>query len=134
MHCKSLMLASSLLLLLAGAAYGKDLKAYQDGTLLQIDSAQCGTEEKNNRRTHAVLCQEYVVQTEQVAYRIRPKDDKHAVLLPVGESAKFRLEKVKLLLKVEAFDSKEREFIVVSVKPRGENSADATPSRVNHLQ
>ena len=52
----------------------------------------------------------------------------------VCESAQFRLQKVKMLMRVESLDSKEREFVVVSVKPRGENSADASPARVNHLQ
>lgn len=127
----SLVLSS---LLLVASAYGKDLKAYQDATLLQMDSVQCGTETKNAKKSHDLLCQEYVVQTDQVVYRVRPKEDKHAVLLPVGENAKFRLEKVKMLLRVDSLDSKEREFVVVSVKPRGDNSADATPTRVNHLQ
>ena len=40
-----------------------------------------------------------------------------------------------MLLRVEDLDSKDREYIVVSMTPRAENStADATPSRVNHLQ
>jgi hypothetical protein len=69
-----------------------------------------------------------------VVYRIRPKDDKHPVLLPVGASAQFRLDKDKMLVRVEQLDSKEREFVIVSVKPLGDNSADATPARVNHLQ
>jgi hypothetical protein len=133
MRSKSLVLAS---LLLAATAYAKDLKAYQDAKLLQMDSVQCGMDDKDAKKgmSHELLCQEYVVQTDQVVYRIRPKDDKHAVLLPVGASAQFRLEKVKMLLRVQSFDAKEREFVVVSVKPRGDNSADATPAAPNHLQ
>jgi hypothetical protein len=131
MRGKWFLLAS---LLLAASAYGKELKAYQDATLLQMDSVQCGKDEKNANKTRDILCQEYELQTDQVAYRIRPKDNKHPVLLPVGESAKFRLQKGNMLLCVESLDSKERQFFVLSVKPRGENSADATPARVNHLQ
>jgi hypothetical protein len=133
MRYRSVALAA---ILLGATAYAKDLKAYQDGKLLQMDSVQCGTDEKDAKKgkTHELLCQEYLVQSEQVIYRVRPKDDKHPVLLPIGQNAQFRLEKNKMLLRVEGFDGKEREYIVVSVKPRGESTADATPTRVNHLQ
>ncbi len=132
MGCKSLVLAS---LLLAATAYAKELKAYQDGKLLQMDSVQFGVDDNAKKgKTHDLLCQEYLVQTDQVIYRIRPKDDKHAVLLPIGQSAQFRLEKNKMLLRIEGIDSKEREYFVLSVKPRGDSSADARPARLNHLQ
>jgi len=134
---------------LASAAYAKDPKPFQTGKLLQMDSAQCGVAEKNaktlagemlgtdssNKKTQEVLCQEYVLQAERVIYRIRPRDEKHPALLPVGERAQFRLEKDKMLLRVEDLDSKEREYIVVSMTPRSDSTAaDATPSQPNHLQ
>ncbi len=133
MHRKSLVLAS---VLLAAAAYAKELKAYQDGKLLQMDSVQCGTDTKDAKKgkTHELLCQEYVVQTEQVLYRVRPKDDKHSTLLPIGQNAQFRLEKNRMLLRVESADGKEREYVIMSIKPRGDNSADASPAHLNHLQ
>jgi hypothetical protein len=133
----------------ASAVLAKDQKPYQTGKLLQMDSVQCGTAEKDStsvagevlgtdsgsKKTQEVLCQEYVLQSERVIYRIRPRDEKHPVLLPVGEQAQFRLQKDKMLLRVEDLDSKEREYIVVSMTPRSDStSADATPSRVNHLQ
>jgi len=134
---------------LASAAYAKDPKPYQTGKLLQMDSVQCGMAEKEakslagemlgtdsgSKKTHEVLCQEYVLQAERVIFRIRPRDEKHPVLLPVGEQAQFRLQKDKMLLRVEDLDSKEREYIVVSMTPRSDSStADAAPSRVSHLQ
>jgi hypothetical protein len=40
-----------------------------------------------------------------------------------------------MLVRVEDLDSKEREYIVVSMTPRSDStSADATPSHLNHLQ
>jgi hypothetical protein len=134
MRCKSLVLAS---LLLAATAYAKEPKAYLDGKLLQMDSVQCGTDDKDAKKgkTHELLCQEYVVQTDQVVYRIRPKDDKHPALLPIGQNAQFRLDKNKMLLRVEGGDGKEHEYVVVSVKPRGDSTAaDASPTHLNHLQ
>jgi hypothetical protein len=134
---------------MASAACAKEPKAYQTGKLLQMDSVQCGMAEKDaksftgemlgtdsgSKKTQEVLCQEYVLQAERVIYRIRPRDEKHPVLLPVGEQAQFRLQKDKMLLRVEDLDGKEREYIVVSMTPRADSStADATPSRLNHLQ
>ncbi len=134
MRGKSLVLAS---LLLAATAYAKEPKAYQDGKLLQMDSVQCGADEntkKGKGKTRDLLCQEYVVETDQVVYRVRPRDEKHPLLLPIGQNAQFRLEKNRMLLRVEGLDNKEREYVVMSIKPRGDSTADATPARLNHLQ
>src|SRR5712692_10155599 len=120
-------------LLLAGVCAAKERDDYQKGTLLRMDSAPCGVQEKGgksmageilgtdtqSKKTKEVLCQEYVLQAERVIYRIRPKDDKHPALLPIGETAQFRIHKDKLILKVaEGSDNKEREYIVVSMTPR----------------
>ncbi len=134
---------------LASLAYAKDPKPYQTGKLLQMDSVPCGIAEKDgksfagemlgtdsgSKKTQELLCQEYVLQSERVIFRIRPRDEKHPVLLPVGEQAQFRLQKDKMLLRVEDLDSKEREYTVVSMTPRSDSStADAATPRVNHLQ
>src|ERR1700726_2315369 len=139
MRFQSLVLAS---ILLVGTAYAKEPRAYQSGKLLQMDSVQCGVDEKDaksftgeligtdsgHKKTQELLCQEYLLQTEKMIYRIRPRDAKHPVLLPVGERAQFRLDKDKMLLRVEDLDSKEREYIVVSMTPRTDSSAaDASP-------
>src|SRR5712691_865258 len=113
-------------------AQAKDPKPHQSGTLLQMDSAECGVDENSgksvvgelvgtdsaHKKTHALLCQEYILQTDRVIYRIRPRDEKHPVLLPVGEQAQFRIQKDKMLLQVEDIDEKEREYSVVSATPR----------------
>lgn len=149
MRSKSLLLALiSLVAALAVTAYGKDPKAYQTGKVLRMDSVQCGVDEQDgksfageiigtdsgHKKTQELLCQEYTLQAEKVIYRIRPKDTKHPVLLPVGERAQFRLEKDKLLLRVEDLDSKEREYIVVTMTLRADSTADESRVRVNHLQ
>ena len=58
------------------------------------------------------------MQSDSVIYRIRPRDEKHPVLLSVGQKAQFRIQKDKMLLQVEDGDSKEREYSVVSMTPR----------------
>ena len=136
-------------LALAATAFAKDPKAYLTGAIVQMDSVSCGTSEKDSqslagemlgtdsghKKTQEVLCQEYVLQTERVSFRIRPRDEKHPELLPIGELAQFRLQKDKMLLMVEGFDNKEREYIVISMKPRSDAStADASSGHISHLQ
>jgi len=133
MRVHSLLFAS---LLLVATADAKELKAYQDGNLLRMDSVQCGKVERdlNQGNGHALLCQEYVLQTEQVVYRIRLKNDRDFAPLPIGENAKFRLQKNRMLLRMEGPDSREREYVILSIQPRGDSTANASPARVNHLQ
>jgi hypothetical protein len=132
MGYKSLVLA---LILSAVGAYAKEPKAYQSGNLVRMESVQCEVDGKHvENKTQKPLCQEYVLQAEQVIYRIRPRQARHPVLLPLGEQAQFRMEQNKFLLRMEVLDNKEREFVVVSMTPRGESTADAHPVRLNHLQ
>ncbi len=87
MRSKSLMLA---LLLFGAAAYAEEPKAYQSGELLQMDSVRCGGE-----KTQELLCQEYQLQTDKVVYRIRAREMKRSVLLPVGERRTIPVRKRK---------------------------------------
>ncbi len=134
---------------LSTALFAKGPKPHQTGKVLQMESVQCGVPAKDastfaeeiregdsgSKKTQELQCQEYLLQSERVIYRIRPRDEKHAVLLPVNEVAQFRLQKDKMLLRVEDFDNKEREYSVISMTPRSEDSkADATPPHLNHLQ
>jgi hypothetical protein len=130
-------------ILFTSLANAKEPRHYQSGRLLQMDSVECGVDEKSgksitgeligtdsgHKKTHELLCQEYVLQSDHVLYRIRPKDDKHPVLLPVGEKAQFRIEKDKMMLSVEDLDSKEREYNVVSMTPRSENKISEAASK-----
>lgn len=124
--------------LVASVAYAKDVRPRQSGKLLQMESVACGVDENSgkslageligtdsaHKKTHELLCQEYVLQTERVIYRIRPRDEKHPVLLPVGEQAQFRMQKDKMILRVEDLDDKDREYTVVSMTPREDSSPD----------
>ncbi|SRR5712692_346107 len=138
MKLKSLMSV----LLLVSLVQAKNVKVHQTGILLRMDSAQCGYDENSgksfageilgtnsaHKKTRALLCQEYVLQTDSIIYRIRPRDEKHPVLLPVGEKAQFRMDKDKMKLRVEDLDDKEREYMVVSMTPR-EDDASKTASK-----
>lgn len=123
-----------LAMLCTSLAYAKNRPVAQSGTLLQMDSVECGTDQKSGKtfageilgtdaahqKMQTLLCPEYLLQTDRVLYRIRPKDEKHPNLLPVGEKAQFRMDKDHMRLRVEDLDDKERDYIVVSMTPRGE--------------
>jgi len=129
----------------ASVCAAKEHSDYENGKIVQMDSTSCGMQEKDgktvageilgtdnqHKKTQEVLCQEYTLQSERVIYRIRPKDDKHPVLLPVGETAQFRLHKDKLILKVPEADGKEREYIVVSMTPRQDNTPSSQLANKN---
>jgi hypothetical protein len=116
----------------APAALPKDQPTYDKGQLLSMESTTCGTAEKDaksmtgeilgtdssHKQVQEMLCQEYVLQGARIVYRIRPTDQKHPVLLPVGESVEFRIHKDKLYLRDPEGDKKEREYVVLSMQPR----------------
>jgi hypothetical protein len=121
------------LLLLVIPAQAKE-KSYEKGVLMQMESSPCGSMEKGSKTiageilgtdgehksTEQLLCQEYVLRADRVIYRIRPKDGKHPALLPIGETAEFRIDKDKLILRVPEANDKEHEYSVVSVTPRSD--------------
>lgn len=126
---KALMIAG--LFLIVTSAQAKE-KSYEKGVLLQMESSTCGSSEKEgktlageilgtdgeHKNMKELLCQEYVLQGERVIYRIRPRDDKHPVLLPIGETAEYRIDKDKLILRVPEFNDKEHEYSVISMTTR----------------
>jgi hypothetical protein len=127
-------------------APAKDKPAYEHGVLLQMNSTHCGFAEKGSKtltgeilgtdgqhkNTQEVLCQEYILKSDRLIYRIRPKEDKHPTLLPVGESAEFRIHKDKMLLRVPESDGKEREYIVVSMTPRADAIEAPTAAKASN--
>lgn len=126
--------------LLASVALAKEPKPRQTAKIMQMEAVACGVDENSgksvmgeiigtdsaHKKTHELLCQEYVLQSEKITYRVRPRDEKHPVLLPVGEKAQFRLEKDKMILRVEDLDNKDRQYAVVSMTPREDESSEKT--------
>ena len=116
-------------LLFSMAMQAKDSPSYQSGVLKEMTSVECGFEQKSAKglvgelvgtdnshsKTRKTFCQEYVLQTDHVIYHIRPREEKHPALLPVGEKALFRMKKDFMVLKAPEGDNKEREYDVVSM-------------------
>jgi hypothetical protein len=143
MHLK----ASIYLVVLGATAFAAEPRIYQSGKVTQLDFVQCGIRQNDLdaaaseaassdvHKPKTPACREYVIEADDVSYRIRPRDAKHAPHLPVGDMAQFRLEKERMLVRIDDLSNKEREYIVVSIRPRTEsNAADARPAHINHLQ
>jgi hypothetical protein len=119
-------------LLFACAAEAKAPVFYQKGTLVKMDSVECGVEAKSadgvggvlgvddshHTKTRQMLCQEYLLRGAKMDYKIRPVEEKHPALLPIGDDAQFRIQKDRLLVLIPEFDSRERAFNVVAVAQR----------------
>src|SRR5579859_845304 len=128
--------AAGIALALAGAVFaaGKDRDEQpftETGTLMEMSAVPCGSQERGftgfggllatagveHVNARDKLCQEYVLRTNFIQYRIRPIDEKHSVLLPVGEKAHFHIKGDHVLLTVPDGDDKQREYRVVGMKP-----------------
>lgn len=123
---------AGLLVLATPLTFAKDAPSYDRGVLLSMESTSCGYAQNSGEtvageifgtdgghvKTQEMLCQEYSLQAERIIYRIRPKDEKHPVLLPVGERVEFRIHKDKLFLRVPEGDDKERQYTVLSMQMR----------------
>jgi len=141
MPSKSVILAT---ILFAASAYAQQPNSYSVGKLLRVDSVQCESYNKDLPNHNAepanliaaraeAVCPEYVLFADGVAYRIVSRNIQHPAPLPIGELALFRLQSGKMLVRVPAFDNKEREYILVSVMPP-QSSGDGSLIRLNHLQ
>jgi len=130
-------IAPSFLLLFVWVAVPAKEVYRQKGLLADMQSVACGYAQKSgptvagaiftgsqHTKSRELLCQEYTLKADRVTYRIRPKDEKHPVLLPVGEQAEFRLKKDEMLLRIPESDTKEREYFVVSMTASAELKAE----------
>jgi hypothetical protein len=107
----------------------KNASRNRTGILLRMESVPCGIVEPGIFSKAMLgapvpapvqddrLCQEYVLRSEGLYYRIRSRDRKHAVLLPIVEQAQFHLHRDRLLLQVEDPESKSYEFSVLAIVP-----------------
>jgi hypothetical protein len=139
-----LLVVSALVFSSVAIAHAKGPRAYDKGKLAKMESVPCGYAQSSGKsvagellgsdsskmRTQEVLCEEYTLATKDVIYCIRPKDAKHAVLLPIGGEADFRIHKDELLLRVPEGDDKERAYQVLSMTPRSDS--DTSGPSLNH--
>ncbi len=134
-----LTVLSGIFFVAASASFANEKPAFRNGVLLQPDHATCVSEKKSSEHPSSNssvsgasqdqardLCSDYILQTDQLNFRIRSKNDKRANVLPAGQFAQFRLAKDKLLLRAYETSTKEIQFTVISITPRRDS-----PNAVN---
>jgi hypothetical protein len=120
--------------LLSSLLYAGENKKYHTGQLLQMESIQCVVFQKHpDQGPDSSLCEEYVLQSDEVLFHFRPKGPKHISLLPVGKTVEYRIEEGHFYLRLA--DHKDLEFTVVSMEPHDQNAPPVRSTmKINHLQ
>jgi hypothetical protein len=156
MRGKTLFIFALLLVLASTIAEAKDKKNHTSrGMLESMQSVPCGAKERGltglgsvfgsvgvqHVNSHEQLCPQYLLRTDEMDYHIRPLDQKHAAVLPVGHEAEFKIKKDRLFLKPVDGDKKTRAYQVVSMQPPNtESGVEATayhpaekPAETSHI-
>jgi hypothetical protein len=124
--------------LFASLAQAQGPKKYHTGQLLQMESLQCTVFENPSADANAAdtaVCQEYVLQGDNILFHLRAKDAKRPGFLPIGKNVDYRIEEDHFYLRLAAGDKKEREYRVLSMEPREKSEPGVeTAMKVNHLQ
>src|SRR5215468_5837071 len=122
-------------LLLASLSQAQDPKKYHSGRLLQMESLQCTVFENQSsaaEASDATICQEYVVQGDEVLFHLRPKQSRRPMFLPVGREVGYRVEEGKFYLLLTG-DRKEHQYVVVSMEARTRSEAPVESAmKINH--
>jgi hypothetical protein len=95
-------------LMLAATAQAKD---EMSGTIVSENSVQCGTENKNKKKSTDMMCQEYVIRTGSTDYHVRQEKEAHKELIPVNAPVDLSIKKDKMKFRV---NGKEYEMLIVS--------------------
>lgn len=67
--------------------------------------------------TDEKLCPQYELKTDDMEYHVRPLDQKHPRLLPVGQEGEFKISKDVIEMRIPDGDHKMRRYQVVAMKP-----------------
>jgi len=81
------------------------------GTIISMQSVDCGTKKEGKKTTTALLCQQYTVRTATTEYQIRQPKPAEQDILPANTPIQFTLDKNKMKFKV---NGKSYEFLVIS--------------------
>ena len=81
------------------------------GTIISMNSVDCGTKKQNKKESTALLCQQYIIHTATSEYKIQQQKPGDQQIIPANTPIQFTIDKNKMKFKV---DGKKYEFIVVS--------------------
>jgi hypothetical protein len=147
------LLVPTLVLMMAmpPAAAAKNKKPPDRGMLESMEAVPCGAKQTGltglgsvfgsvgveHVNSNEKLCPQYLLRTDEMEYQIRPMDNKHPVVLPVGHEGEFKIKKDRMQLKVPDGDRKSRAYQVVAAKPlhtegKVQSSGDNTPEKTQN--
>lgn len=106
MRVRSLILLGLLL-----GATGSYAATTMSGTIVSMNSVECGTKKQSKKQSAALFCQQYVVHTATSEYKIQQAKPGDQQILHASTPIQFTIDKNKMKFKVNA---KKYEFIVVS--------------------
>ena len=135
---RNVPLIAMLTLLAALPGFAGDKKKHANRAMIErMEAVPCGAKQKGltglgsfwasvgvtHVNSDEKVCPEYLLRTDELDYRIRPSDMKHAVVLPVGHEVVFKIEKNRMLLRTPEGDKKMRPYEVVSMQPATSNQS-----------
>jgi hypothetical protein len=145
---RNVPLVFMLAVLLAIPGFAGDKKRHANRAMIEkMEAVPCGAHERGVTGLGSVfasigvtavnsnekLCPQYLLRTDDMEYHVRPVDQKHPELLPVGKEGEFKLTKDRLDMRVPDGDRKMRHYQVVAVKPI-EHSDLPSPARYDQRQ
>lgn len=147
MRAQKMIAAVVLLVLFVPSIATAKEKKGQRGMLENMQAVPCGARERGvtglgsmwasvgvqHVDSNEKLCPQYLLRTDDMDYRIRPVDTKHAVVLPVGHEAEFKIKKDRLYLRVVDGDKKTLAYQVVAMQPP-ENKVETVRIGLLHLR
>ena len=140
MNFKALLIILLLIPALPLTASAKKKKGAERGMLEKMEAVPCGAKQRGLAGlgslwasvgiTHVnsteKLCPQYLLRSDEMDYQIRPKDLKHAKILPVGTEGEFKVKKNEMLLTMpEGGDRKTHEYEVVAMTPNNSDEGSA---------
>ncbi len=114
------------------SAHDKKKSDDQRGVLEKMEAVPCGAKETGlaglgalwgsagitHINSNEKLCPQYLLETDQMNYEIRPLNLRHATILPLGKEGVFRIRKNEMVLSMTAGpDQKARRYEVVAMNP-----------------
>ena len=123
-------------------ASAKKKKVAPRGMLESMQSVPCGAKHRGlsglgslygsvgitHVNSDEKLCPQYLVRTDDMDYEIRPKNVKHAAILPVGQEVELKIKKDHMDVKVADGGKKTTTYIVVAMRPAGQDSGTQSSS------
>lgn len=124
------------------------VKKVGDRAMLEkMEAVPCGAKEKGVTGIGAVwasvgvtrvnsdekLCQQYLVRSDEMEYRIQPTDKNHPPVLPVGHEIVFHIKKDLMFVRIADSREKTRTYLVVAAQPTAAaQPADAAERSSSH--